>query len=356
MRMHRDKTKKARSHSGFQQAMDILAREKANVALMLGNGINLTSRGSRGISWDKLMENLITLAAANFPVQDETAVKLRRLLQRGANGETAASWPEVFDFILATGKIKPELRRRTSNELKLQSMIAQMLKEMKPGPPHRAVANWAAQFRVPILTTNYDHCFQDALASDVCKRHRFGNRKPLTDLYPWDRYYAPSIIGDPADSFAIWHIHGDRALRRSIRAGLDQYMGMVQRLRKLKLPVAKEILSGPDEDQRDDPAFHAAPWLRTFMGKKLWIQGLGLRSAEVSIRWLLIQRLRYWRRFRAEHRHENGWYVHGPTDKIGQLDEQRRSFFEGLGLKVIEIAKPNEVYLDLFVSNQKIRS
>jgi hypothetical protein len=340
---------KAKSQSGFLQAKRILAREKANLALLLGNGINLTSGASGGISWDQLMENLIASAAANSPRPSETTARLKRLLERGDNGVTAASLPEVFDIIEATGTIQAVATKQPSDQLDLQSRIAQMLKGMKPGAPHKAVARWAIQSQVPILTTNYDHCFQDALDRKACKKQRFGNGKPHSDYYPWDRYYAPNKIADPANAFAVWHIHGDQDLKRSIRAGLDQYMGMVERLRKLKRSVAKEILRGPNEDGLRDPAFHAAPWLRTFMGKKLWIQGLGLRAAEVSIRWLLVQRFRYWRRYKPAHRLESGWYVHGPTDGTGQLEKERRIFFESVGLKVIEIATPDEAYVDLLL-------
>ena len=84
------------------------------------------------------------------------------------------------------------------------------------------------------------------------------------------------------------------------------------------------------------------------MGRKLWIQGLGLRAAEVSLRWLLIQRFRYWRHYKPEHRKASGWYVHGPTADIGPLDEGRRAFFENVGLTVVEIPKANEIYTALF--------
>ena len=338
-----------KGQSGIEEAIRILTEEKANLALLLGNGINLGSGGTGGISWDQLMESLIAWAAGNSPKPAETETQLRRLLERGASGETAASLPEIFDIIEATGTITPGEPGSTSRQLDLQSRIAQTLKGMKPGDPHKAVTRWAAQSKVPILTTNYDHCFQDALVSAECKKRRFGTGKPLSDFYPWDRYYAPNKIDDPAKAFAVWHIHGDQNLKRSIRAGLDQYMGMVERLRKLIRSVAKEIL-GPIEDLPRGPAFYAAPWLRIFMGDHLWIQGLGLRAAEVSIRWLLVQRFRYWRHYRPSLQSENGWYIHGPTVGIGPLDKGRRIFFESVGLKVIEIAKPDDAYLNLFGS------
>jgi hypothetical protein len=146
--------------------------------------------------------------------------------------------------------------------------------------------------------------FQDVLAGNV-RKFRFVGREPLDRFCPWDRYYAPTKIKDPIAAFAIWHIHGDRAIRSSIRAGLDQYMGIAQRLRGRKLQTAREILDVAVKKPGHAPA--KGDLLRAFFGNRLWIQGLGLRSAEVTIRWLLIERLRYCRRFRADHYRESDW-------------------------------------------------
>jgi hypothetical protein len=339
---------KLRRSNGFLEAKRILARESSAIALLLGNGINRAADSSNGISWDQLMERLITSAAKNSPDPLATERRLKRLLESGKSGRTAASLPEVFDIIEATRSVKPGGGTEPPTRFNLQSEIASMLKDMKPGAPHSALVRWAAQFRIPLLTTNYDHCFQEALGEVTCKRRGFNRRRLHSDVYPWDRYYAPNIISDPAKEFAIWHVHGDRELERSIRAGLDQYMGMVERLRKKKQLIAKEILRGPIEERIDSPAFYDAPWLRVFMGKKLWIQGLALTPAEVSIRWLLIQRFRYWRRYKPECRFNTGWYVHGPTDLVGPLDKERGIFFESVGLHVLAIAKTNNAYINLY--------
>jgi hypothetical protein len=339
---------KSKTRSGSQHAKRILVQERSCLALLIGNGINLISGAGGGMSWDQLMGNLITSAAAASLRPRVTEKRLKRLLERGRNGETAASLPEVFDIIEATGSGRPGMIRPTSSDFHLQTNIARMLNGMKPGAAHKALVDWAAESAVPILTTNYDHCLQDALGNRGCKQRRLGTRQALSDFYPWDRYYGPNKIEDPVNEFAIWHIHGDCDLKRSIRAGLDQYMGMVERLRGVKRSVAKEILRNTNEHSERVPAFHAAPWLRAFMGRKLWIQGLGLRAAEVSIRWLLVQRFRYWRRYRPRHRLASGWYVHGPTDEIGTLDKQHRVFLESVGFQIIEIAKKRDVFANLF--------
>lgn len=329
---------------GFEQARQLLSREKNELALLVGNGVNLASADEAGISWDGLMESLINAAVINSENADATRAKLRRLLDRGADGLTPASLPEVFDIIDAHCSTKAEGKSNRPGQ-SLQELIAGMLQAMRPGSNHRAIVKWAARSGVPILTTNYDHCLQDTVG---CKQYRFGGGRPKSDYYPWDRYYSVNQVADPACEFAIWHIHGDRDLKRSIRAGLDQYMGMAQRLRKLKHPVAKETLVNPQPDQEPLPAYHAAPWLRVFLGRKLWIHGLGLRAAEVSLRWLLIERYRYWRRYRPKLTGPTGWYVHGPVKVVGPLDPQRRIFFESVGLQVIEIRKTSNIFAGLY--------
>lgn len=269
--------------TGFRQARSVLSKKHNEIALLVGNGINRAARDTDGISWKELLQRLIEEAAqyADHPRRAEH--RLLRLLEENELRRTPASNPEVFDLIEATCNLEAGSIQERGEKINLQSKIAGLLRMMKPGKPHRVLVGWAQSRTIPILTTNYDHCLQDA-AGQPCPQHKLDTRRTVSDYYPWNRYYAPQTLIDPMDSFAIWHIHGDRQLRRSIRAGLDQYMGMVQRLRRLKHKVAREILSGPNEDQTKDPAYLAAPWLRIFMGKKLWIQGLALHADEVSLR------------------------------------------------------------------------
>jgi len=317
------------------KAKRVLTQEHADLTLLIGNGINLAQGGSGGISWQALIQQLIKAA---FPPKTKAYQRLAHLLP-GSDGQKPASYPEIFDIIAAA------MGNSAAPGFNLQKHIAELLKNMKPGPPHQALLGWAQHHQVPVLTTNYDHCLQDALAANPMKRHRFGAGRALSDFYPWDRYYAPEPLDDPLSTFALWHLHGDRELKRSLRVGLDQYMGMVQRLRALTQQIAKQIYN---EASQQPLSFDKAPWLPIFMSRKLWIQGLGLGVDEVSIRWLLIQRYRFWRALHDRNENASGWYVHGPTEKIGNLDDQRRIFFENVGLQVLEISKAEEAYCGLF--------
>ncbi len=319
----------------FLKAKRVLTKEHANLTLLIGNGINLAQGGGGGISWQELIQQLIKAA---FQTKSKAYQRLTHLLP-GVDGRKPASYPEIFDIIAAA------MGNSATPGFNLQKHIAELLKNMKPGPPHQALMGWAQHNQVPVLTTNYDHCLQDALPQRSMKRRRFGRGNALSDYYPWDRYYAPAAIQDPLSDFALWHLHGDRDYWRSLRVGLDQYMGTVQRLRDMTQQIAKHIYN---RAAHQPLSFEKARWLPAFMSRKLWIQGLGLGIDEVSIRWLLIQRYRFWRALHDKDENASGWYVHGPTEKIGNLDDQRRIFFENVGLQVLEISKAEEVYCGLF--------
>ena len=155
--------------SGLKNAQQLLNDNRASLALVIGNGINLVAGAAGGVSWDQLMEDLIASASAGSLNPASTRSRLARLLQRGTDGQAAASLPEIFDIIQAIGTIKLGASGPTTVDLNLQARIALMLQNMKPGLPHQAVVKWAWEFEVPVLTTNYDHCLQDALV-DKCKK------------------------------------------------------------------------------------------------------------------------------------------------------------------------------------------
>ena len=327
---------------GFNKAEMILQSQSSSIALLIGNGINLACGQKRSISWNDLLGELIERSSRSASKNTFTN-NLKLLLERDSRDLTPASLPEAFDIIKATCMMSADNLPKD----RFQEIIAGLLRKMEPDAPHKRLIVWAQQSNVPVLTTNYDHCFQYAL-DGKCKRKRFGLLKPMSQYYPWDRYYASKAIIEPMHEFAIWHIHGDCEIRQSIRAGLDQYMGMVERLRAIKGTVAVESLNTQKDISESVPAFHKAPWLKIFMGKKLWIQGLALQPDEVAIRWLLIERFRYWSKYLPDSCRESGWYIHGPTDITGKIDRNRKIFLESVGIKVLEIKRPLNDYVNLY--------
>ena len=70
----------------------------------------------------------------------------------------------------------------------------------------------------------------------------------------------------------------------------------------------------------------------------LLIFGLGLNENEVFLRWLLIERARYFRKF--PDRKKPAWYVH--TDDL--KNSGKAFFLEGVGIQMIESNDYDEIY------------
>jgi hypothetical protein len=122
--------------------------------------------------------------------------------------------------------------------------------------------------------------------------------------------------------------------RQSIRLGLSHYMGSVERARSwfqrsgTRLFGATDITAWPG----------AGTWLQIFMHKPLLIFGLGLLENEVFLRWLLIERARYFLKFPMRGR--QAWYVHtGPS-----LDPGRDLFLRGVGVEPCLVPSFDDIY------------
>ncbi|MDE5880679.1 MAG: SIR2 family protein [Muribaculaceae bacterium] len=85
---------------------------------------------------------------------------------------------------------------------------------------------------VPILTTNFDTYMSDSVGAKRFINNMEGQLYKFTDFYPWNVYYSTEKINENIlDNFGIWHINGMTDYPRSIRLGLSDYMGCVERAR-----------------------------------------------------------------------------------------------------------------------------
>ena len=85
------------------------------------------------------------------------------------------------------------------------------------------------------------------------------------------------------------------------------------------------------------PASIALTWLQPFLHKRLLFIGLGLEQNEVFLRWLLIERARYFSRFPA--RRKAGWYVH-----VGPIDAGKAFFLRGVGIEPVAVADHAQIW------------
>jgi hypothetical protein len=272
------------------------------LALVIGNGINRYPTDSNTNSWEALLDSLA-----------------RRVPQlRGTCSSSGVSPPEFFDVLnLKHGKSPG---RRT-----LHAEFCELMAAWKPLSQHYQITAWASRHSVPILTTNFDNTLGTASSSELrqCRPHKF------TAFYPWSSCYAPSEVDDPLRRFAIWHINGMQVYRQSIRLGLSDYMGAVTRARGW-LHSSRDRLFG-ESDLTRWPGNRT--WMQVFLHKDLLIFGLGLGEGEVFLRWLLIERAKYFEKF--PRRKKKSWYVYVAGDKY--FDNGTEFFLRGVGVRPVPV-------------------
>lgn len=188
--------------------------------------------------------------------------------------------------------------------------------------------NTISKLNAPILTTNFDTYISDAINAKQKKLTLQNNEYKFSDFYPWNVYYSDKEITNPLDGFAVWHINGTKNYPRSIRLGLSDYMGCVERARKMiQGQSLYEYFSGKHQEYW----VGYSTWLHIIFNKSLFIFGLSLEENEVFLRWLLIQRAKYRKMFNMPLK---GWY-------IGEVNEGKEFFLEQLGFEIIKIQESN---------------
>ena len=119
---------------------------------------------------------------------------------------------------------------------------------------------------------------------------------------------------------------------RSIKLGISDYMGNVERVRKTLLSHDfNDFFNGID--QTNWSGYYT--WLHIIFSKNLFIFGLKLDKDEVFLRWLLIQRAKYSQLY---NKGLKGWFVDYNISKA------TRFFLEHIGFEVINIKKYDTLY------------
>ena len=290
----------------------ILAEHDGNLALVIGNGINRYKATLGQNSWDQL---IMTLG--------------KKLLGAQETIPPGIALTEFYDLMdLGQTLKKPRLS--------LQQQFCSLLQDWSPLEHHTRVTSWARRHGCPILTTNFDDVLGKASESElrtIRETTVTPDRRRFTDYYPWESYYAAAELAGPTDGFGIWHINGMQRYHRSIRLGLSHYMGSVQRARGWLHQGGRRLSSG----NHDEDWAGAGSWLHIVFRKPLLILGLGLNENEVFLRWLLIERARYFRTF--PEKKQPAWFVDG-----GAIDAGKAFFLKGVGVNPIQAEGYDELY------------
>lgn len=286
---------------------ELLSQRSNDLALLIGNGINRYDAAASENSWDDLLGHL---ARAHLDPLHSTV----------PDGISLTEFYDVLDLAA---------RRKTSSN-GLQKQFCDLMATWRPRNQHVRIAEWARQQHVPVLTTNFESSLGESVG---CRLQRIGRGK-FTAFYPWDSYYGEPGVSDPCNSFGVWHINGMQRYRQSVRLGLTHYMGSVERARPWLHKGSNRLFAvGPVHSWPG-----ASTWLHILFHKPLLIFGLALAQNEVFLRWLLIERAKY---FDADPcRKKDAWYVYPALEK----DQGKLMFLSAVGVEPFPVKDHKEIY------------
>lgn len=235
---------------------------------------------------------------------------------------------EFFDMVsLFSGKSFYELKQE------VKELLQRNIKDKDSGN-FISMQNNFKKWDIPVLTTNFDNNLERGLSKSFFKRPE----RKFTAYYPWNVYWSPKndSLNKPQGGFGIWHINGSIDYINSIRFGLTDYMNIVSYTRTyLHTLDESDNFSGKNQNYWKG----YSTWLHIFMNCTLCIFGLSLDVNETYLRWLLIQRKLYFKKF-PDREHE-GYYI---SDK--EVNPGKRLFLESVGLDVVICPDYNILYED----------
>ncbi len=284
----------------------LLEANRDDLALVIGNGINRFDAPAATNSWEGLLQSLARtyIDPRHGPVPP---------------GVSPTEFYDIVDLAIGRGAGAP----------KLQAEFCKLMSGWQPLPQHAWTMAWARRWSVPVLTTNFEATLAGACSATL---RRCGSERGNA-FYPWFKCFSTQDVADPMASFAIWHVNGFQQYRQSIRLGLADYMGSVNKARGWLYSSGTRLFGATDIRKWAG----ALTWLQPFLHQPLLFMGLGLEQDEVFLRWLLIERARYFSRY--PERRKGGWYVH-----VGTLDPGKAFFLRGVGIEPYPVADYARIY------------
>lgn len=294
----------------ISQIKKIIEQNKHDIAFVIGNGINRYKASNSSLSWDDILMKLWDKVSGN-------TLSFR---------PEGISTTEFYDIL--------EFENTTINEsVDLQQHVADLMRKWEPKDHHKLIVDAIRQLNAPLLTTNYE----ETLAKTMDYKLLRTENKGFTDYYPWSVYHGDKQISHPSDGFAIWYINGMIEYKRSIRLGLTHYLNSVKRVNTW---IHKDENKNDFIGKNQNNWIGSKSWLHLFFNKSLFFFGLGLEENETFLRWLLIERKRYFRKY-SNRRHKS-WYLQKKCDS--ENDSGKKFFLEKVGFEIIEVDDYDEIY------------
>lgn len=288
---------------------EVLSQNKLDLAFIVGNGINrFAYNQSRDISWNGLLLD-VWQQISNKTLSDISA---------------GISLTEFYDIM--------EFEAGSIDDVRLK--VVDVLDKWEPVEYHIWLQNEIVKWNVPLLTTNFDRNLDNGLCINKLGVDSLG----FTDFYPWNVYFSNTKLSSPVDGFGVWHINGMVRYRRSIRLGLSEYTELSARVRSF-LHKEEGIDDFDLKNQNYWKGFYT--WLHIVFNKSLCIFGLALDENEIFLRWLLIERAKYFKRF--PERKKKGWYICKSVECL----EGKRFYLDYIGFELVILDDYKDIYKGL---------
>lgn len=168
---------------------------------------------------------------------------------------------------------------------KLIDRICRIMESWNFTEKHKRVADFALQYNIPILTTNYDKLLAQSVNA---KLHDFSDKINRDDSFPISCCYT-TIDSEDINKFAIWHTNGMLDYPKSILIGLSHYTHNLEKVRSLIFPPNKFHAEFYENIFYGNPIIDKS-WINLIFSKDLYIFGLSLDTDELILRWLLLER------------------------------------------------------------------
>ncbi|WP_046756291.1 SIR2 family protein [Kordia jejudonensis] len=284
-----------------------------DLAFVIGNGINLSFQKDN-ISWNDLLLDL----------------------WKKHSEEPISEIPAGISFIEFYDALNLQNVTQTGFSTQLQKDVQSSMRDWQPNNDQNLILDKIKSFDAPILTTNFDDLIPKSMQLSA---HKILGTS-FTDFYPWTSYYAPNKLKSPLDGFGVWYVNGMIKYHRSIKLGLSEYMGNVERARKLvNNNYGQTITEGVNPWNTNNT------WIDIIFNKSICIFGLGLDETEVFFRWLLIQRAKFFKRF-PNFSHK-GWYIM-PASENNPGTAGKKFFLKSVGIEVVEVDDFSVMYNDIW--------
>lgn len=230
-----------------------------------------------------------------------------------------------------------ELKERVCNDLdgwKLNDKVFNMLTSI-------------FEMDAPILTTNFDSSMSEKFDELYPGQMEYRTiRKGMkSDVFPWSYYYGRDRLYDPCAGFGIWHMHGVASKPQSLCLGLSDYMRLTE---KAWGKIHKDDFFEIDMFAEKNTSYWKGyrTWLHIIFNKSLFIMGLNLGENETFLRWLLIQRAKYFALF--PDRKYKGWYVYPKEEERQTNFFGKKVFLEKVGFEMLPVENYDVIYQDLW--------